>query len=288
MPSNKKKGSKKKKNSSAKGKQTAAAADRGGNELPPKRHTDEVLFGLGHESYLGECSICMIPLPLDESQCSSMQCCMNIICNGCAVASQLADKKAGRVVTCAFCREPTPKNDMSRDRKIIAQVQKRVEAGDALAHYQLGHFRVKGQHGLPKNAAKGIELWKMAAKLGSVHAHYSLADKYRDGDWGVKKDTEKILYHYEVAAIGGHFLARHNLGVFEGKEERVDRALRHWMISAKMGYEDSLKNILKLHKMGCATKDDYAQALLGYQKATEEMRSEERGEAKVYFRHRTG
>merc|ERR1712129_532506 len=109
-----------------------------------------------------------------------------------------------------------------------------------------------------------------------------------DGDWGVKKDTKKMLYHYEVAAIGGHSVARHNLGCLEYNGGMFDRALRHWMISAKMGYEISLKYILKLHKMGHATKNDYAQALLGYQNATEEMRSDERDEAKACFRHRAG
>merc|ERR1712129_442780 len=99
---------------------------------------------------------------------------------------------------------------------------------------------------------------------------------------GVKKDTEKMLYHYEVAAIGGHFAARCNLGCFECGEGRTDRALRHFTISAKMGHEDSLKNILVMHKMRCATKDDYTQALLGYQHATDEMRSHERDEAKAY------
>ena len=48
MPSNKKTGPKKKNNSSMKGKQTAAAANRGGNALPLKRHTDGVLFGFDH------------------------------------------------------------------------------------------------------------------------------------------------------------------------------------------------------------------------------------------------
>ena len=97
-----------------------------------------------------------------------------------------------------------------------------------------------------------------------------------------------MFYHYEVAAIGGHSSARHNLGVFECEGGRFDRALRHYMISAKMGHEISLKYILKLHTMGHATKHDYAQALLGYQNITEEMRSDERDEAKAYSRNWTG
>jgi len=136
-----------------------------------------------------------------------------------------------------------------------------------------------------KKTAKGVELFKVAAKLGSVDAHYNLAVSYCQGN-GVKKDREKAIYHYEVAAIGGHFSARYNLGHLERREERPDRALRHWMISAKMGDEYSLKGILGLLKLRCATKDDYVEALLGYQKATKEMRNDERDKAKVYFETR--
>ena len=57
------------------------------------------------------------------------------------------------------------------------------------------------------------------------------------------------------------------------------------MISAKNGDEDSLKYILTLHKEGHASKDNYAQALHGYQKATDEMRSSERDEAEKLWDH---
>ena len=64
---------------------------------------------------------------------------------------------------------------------------------------------------------------------------------------------------------------------------KFDRALKHWRISARMGEESSLKNILELHKMGHATRDDYAQALRAYMKAKDEMSTNERDEAKKYW-----
>ena len=114
---------------------------------------------------------------------------------------------------------------------------------------------------------------KVAAKLGSVQAHYKLAFSYRDGDWGLKKNIEKIFHHYKVAALWGHPLARHSLGCLEYDGRRFGRALRHWMLSVKMGHEISLKYILKFHKMRFATKDDYAQALLEYQNVTKRWRA---------------
>ena len=52
------------------------------------------------------------------------------------------------------------------------------------------------------------------------------------------------------------------------------------MISAKMGYEDSLNAIKAMFKAGLATKEQYAEALLGYRDAVEEMKSPQREEAK--------
>ncbi|EJK73217.1 hypothetical protein THAOC_05170, partial [Thalassiosira oceanica] len=59
-----------------------------------------------------------------------------------------------------------------------------------------------------------------------------------------------------------------------------DLALQHWMISAKLGHEYSLKNVRIFSMTGLATKADYAAALRGYQKAAEEMSSHDRDEAK--------
>ena len=52
------------------------------------------------------------------------------------------------------------------------------------------------------------------------------------------------------------------------------------MISAKMGYEDSLNGIKEMFKEGHATKTQYAEALRGYQVAAEVMMSHHREEVK--------
>merc|ERR1719356_1793384 len=103
----------------------------------------------------------------------------------------------------------------------------------------LGQFFVFGEQGVPRNIAKGIELWKEAATLGHAQAHCNVAHAYREGDIGLKEEINMAVYHYEVAAMAGHYMARHNLGVFECNEGRFDRALRHWVISANIGFEDS-------------------------------------------------
>ena len=163
----------------------------------------------------------------------------------------------------------------------MARLKKRVEAGDVVAMTRIGEYHIRGENGLPRNVAKGIELLEEAAKLGDVGAHLRLACSYDDGDYGSKKDVEKTLFHYEAAAMGGHVGARHYLGFLEAEDGKFNRALRHWTVSAKMGFERSLKEILQLCKDGHASRDNYAQALHGYRKATDEMFSHERDEANV-------
>jgi len=59
-----------------------------------------------------------------------------------------------------------------------------------------------------------------------------------------------------------------------------DRAVRHFLISAKMGLKDSVEVIKEMLMAGDATKEQYAEALRGYQDAVEEMKSHNRDEAK--------
>ena len=51
-------------------------------------------------------------------------------------------------------------------------------------------------------------MWKEAATLGGVEAHCGLAVSYKNGEYGLKKDINMAVHHYEVAAMGGHFGAR--------------------------------------------------------------------------------
>ena len=290
MPSNKKKRSKKKQKSSAKKRQGTTSVATKDTDLDTtlisqlRSITDEELFGKDIQCYLGECPVCMLALSPDEFQRVFMSCCMTKICNGCFVASALSDMKAGRNKLCFFCRAPIPFEGPDGNKETLAQLQRRADAGDADAHYALGQWYDSGERGLLRNRKRAIALWEEAAKLGSVEAHIHLGYAHEEGD-GVKRDTTKALYHFQVAAIGGHFRARHNLGAIEYNEGRMESALKHWMISSKMGWENSLKGIQAMYVGGHAAKDDYAQALLGYQDATEEIQSAQRAEADEFYRN---
>ena len=50
---------------------------------------------------------------------------------------------------------------------------------------------------------------------------------------------DKAQYHSEIAAKGGHEIARYHLGLLEKMfYGSTDRAMKHFMISASAGYEE--------------------------------------------------
>ena len=106
----------------------------------------------------------------------------------------------------------------------------------------------------------------------------------------MEKNVKRGVLFYEKAAMLGDVDARHNLGCYEFERGNYDRAVRHFLISAKMGHEDSLEMIKHLFKGGLATKLQYAEALKGYRDAMEEMKSPEREEARNHpvFQERFG
>ena len=122
-----------------------------------------------------------------------------------------------------------------------------------------------------------------AAELGDVKAHYYLSVMYINGH-GVEQDAEKEIYHLEEAAIGGHPIARHNLGVEEWNNGRFERARKHLIIAANFGFHDSLKGLMTLYKLGHASKEDYADALRAYQAAVDATKSAERAKGEAFFK----
>jgi TPR repeat protein len=57
----------------------------------------------------------------------------------------------------------------------------------------------------------------------------------------LRRTRKKEIYHLEEAAIGGHPDARCNLACYEGINERYERAVKHWIIAANHGHDDSIQ-----------------------------------------------
>ncbi|EJK56740.1 hypothetical protein THAOC_23314, partial [Thalassiosira oceanica] len=224
----------------------AAGADRPAGEVA--RYLDRLL-NEGHERAEGHrCPICYLYIGLPMSKHAKMNvCCMKTVCKGCSLAAL----QQGVYDRCPFCRTPHPFDDASK----LAMIQKRVRKRDSVAIFHLGTKHYHGELGLAKDVPRAIELWTEAAELGSVEAQFRGSNERACG-----KQAQSW--------------------VFEFNEGNYDLAVQHWMISAKMGYENSLNAIKKMFMEGRATKAQYAEALRGYGDAVEEMKSHQREEAK--------
>ena len=212
-----------------------------------------------------ECPICMLTLPIHTTEQRYQPCCGKILCTGCIYAAFQADNRR----LCPFCRIP----EANSEGEALLRIKKRAEANDAVAIHQLGGFYCIGENSIPQDYNKAIELWLRAGELGCAAAYDCVADMY--DDWREKE----AKHYYELAAMAGWVRARHNLGSVEARAGNMERAMKHLMISAGAGFDDSLKGIRVLFMNGHATKDDFENALRAHKAAKDQMKSAQRDAA---------
>ncbi|EJK45196.1 hypothetical protein THAOC_36201 [Thalassiosira oceanica] len=249
----------------------AQAAVESADLAAPSLH--QRLMASGHERPEDDrCPICFDLIELPMGQHSKINvCCMKRVCHGC----DLEATQRGIYDRCLFCRTHVPDNDAS----MLAMIQKRVDKDDEEAMHLLGTQYYLGKLGLTKDVPRTLELWMEAAELGSIVAHYQLGIMHYTGD-GVEQDKPRGTHHLQQAAMRGHVGSRHGLGAVEFDNGNYELAAQHYMISVKMGCEKSLNEIKEMFKKGHAAKAQYAEALLGYRDAVEDMKSPKREEAK--------
>ena len=90
---------------------------------------------------------------------------------------------------------------------------------------------------------------------------------------GVEKDEGKEIHYLEEASIGGHPSARRALGWKEWYIGSSERALKHFIIAARLGENDSIKVLMIAFKSGLVSKDDLASALRAHQAAVDATKS---------------
>ena len=233
---------------------------------------DRRLFQQPDISHFGECPLCCFPLSLDWSKSGKRTCCSKWVCMGCVYANKKREMEQGLEHKCPFCREPDAKTKAQRHKNSM----KRVKANDPVAICEMGkEHRDRGQY----DAA--FEYFKKAAELGLADAHFNLSVLYRKGQ-GVGKDVKKEEHHLEEASIGGHPMARNNLAMIEQRRGRIDRAMQHWIITAKLGLDAGLGAVKKGFAHGVVSKEDYEAALRGHQDAVDATKSKQREEADMF------
>ena len=160
------------------------------------------------------------------------------------------------------------------------RLQKRVELDDAEAIFNLGNHYRRGEDGFPfpQDYDKAFELFVRAGDLGYAKAYNNVGYAYENGS-GAEIHKKKAGHYFKLATIEGNVFSRYNLGVVEENAGNMNRALKHYLIAAEGGCNNSLKQIQKLYTNGHATKDDYAKALRAYQAYLAEIKSTQRDKA---------
>ena len=228
-----------------------------------------------------DCPICFQLLPTFSTGRRYKTCCGKEICSGC-VHAPVYDDQGNKVDNnkqneCAFCRTLAPKSDEEGNER----EKKRMEKGDPIAMYNLGCYHRDGLYGFPQDYTKALELYHRATEFGYAKAYCKIGIAYYNGE-GVEVDKKKARHYYELAAMGGNVQSRHNLGIFEREEGNMNRALKHYMISARGGYSKSVDVIKEMYTKGFATKEDYTTALRSYQTYLGEIKSRQRDEAAAF------
>jgi len=235
---------------------------------------DDILFRQPESSHLGECPICLLPLSLDTKHAMMQSCCSKLICIGCYCASiRYEVVKLIKRRSCPFCRQPEPKSAA----EIEHYKMKRRKANDPVAIQGAGK---RCYH--DGDYERAFEYFSKAIAIeagdAEAEAHYCLSFMYRDGK-GIGRDAQKRVYHLEEAAIGGHPKARHDLGVHEVFQGRIERAARHFIISANLGHDASLKALRELRAAGEVGHEDFVTAFRAHQAAVNATKSRQRAEA---------
>ena len=151
-------------------------------------------------------------------------------------------------------------------------IQKRIDAGDAEAMDLVAGYYAHGHLRFEKDVQRAIGLWTKAAALGSSQAHCELGNSYYHGD-GIEQDKTRAVELWQYAAMKGDVDSRDSLGVAEYNAGNYHLAVKHYIISAKMGDKDSLDGIKALFMNDVATKAQYTDALRGHHGAVEETKS---------------
>ena len=232
---------------------------------------EETLFRQPESSHLGDCPICSVPLPIEDPTFYS--CCCKNVCIGCSNANQLHQLEENMPRTCPFCRHPLPIRPEYGDKYM--STLKRVATDNPVALCKLGmELYHKGDYD------GAFKYWKKAAALGDADAHFNLSIIYHTGD-GVEKDENKNSFHLEEAAIRGHPEARHALALKEGAKGNFERTVKHFIIAANLGHDNSIQTLRKHYKDGLVSKDDLAAALRGHHAAVEATKSPNREMVKL-------
>ena len=219
-----------------------------------------------------ECSICMIPLPLDAGDTKLLKCCGKMICNGClyknVTAKGTADQK------CAYCRQPMlsahdPKNYLKGLKKLMKKNNPHAFMHMAL-EYSAGEDVFQSD-------TKALQMYTCAAELGRIDAYTEIGRYYNTGKV-VGQDRSKALTFYKISAKKGSMIAHQLLAKYEEKFGNTQNRIGHLKVLASAGDQQTMNSLIQLNLL---SKDDLTQTLCACQASQNEMKSKDRDDARA-------
>lgn len=119
-----------------------------------------------------------------------------------------------------------------------------AEDGDAEAQYNIGWMYLNG-YGLAINDSLALEWWQRASDQGYVDATFSMAMLYSLGDGEVKKDMDRAIDLYLLAAEEDHEDARL---IIKSMIQRNDQAMRERKLQIINTYGDMLGRLKQVRE----------------------------------------
>ncbi len=100
---------------------------------------------------------------------------------------------------------------MTLNAGFLAEIQKKANAGDAEAQYNLGMCYANGV-GIARDEAEAVKWYAKSAEQGLANAQNNLSVCYAKGD-GVARDDAAAVKWFRLATEQGDAKAQRNLGV---------------------------------------------------------------------------
>ena len=157
-------------------------------------------------------------------------------------------------------------------------LEKSAAAGDAFAVHLLARLYRDGDNGYPKDPAKALGMFEMAAGKGIDVSHYVLGDMYADGI-GVKRDDAKAVEWFVKGAEFNEYFSKTNLieihleGLGGPKNDAL--AARWLFRGADAGDPKSMVMLARMHLEGRHVATDRARAKHLLTKAAVEKKNAE-------------
>ena len=221
-----------------------------------------------------DCPICMIPLPLSESELTFMTCCGKKICMGCTWKEVKNSEKKGlrfEEQICAFCRRPEDENP-------IKSLKKLTKKKNPTAFIRMGIHYKEGD-GDFQSDTKALEMFICSAELGHADAYSAIGIWYQGLGTVLERDLSKALEYYEIAAKKGSVHAHLTLAhLLKGDN---NKRIKHLTVAARAGDKEAMDKLMKFYRDKELSKEELSQTLRAFQASTNEMKSKDRDDARL-------